>query len=425
MAHDIDSYLRELQAALRSAGADPALVQDALFDAEEYLQAEMAAGGQFATVAEGYGSPEEVAAAYLGMPVSGAPAALGAEPAAVAVGAEVLAAPVSAEPSVVEAAPAVAAAVPTAAPTDAEAQTVAQAEVTAVQGEAPAVEAVPISGEAAAMAAAAAAGPAQAPPVAPAPPVPPVAPAAPVAPTAPVAPVAPLPTGVQAGLAAAGATAAAGAEAPPSVWRQIFGVFIDPAVYKALVYMIIALGTGIAYFTIVVTGVSTAGGLLILIIGVPLFLLVLGIVRAIALFEGRVVELFLGTRMPRRPRAEPPNAGFFQRIWFWVKDGRTWLSMAYMVLMLPLGIIYFTIAVTGIAVGLSLITTPLWAWTGWLGDQTFVWEGVTYEWWFPLWGIPFAVIVGALVLIAFMHVVKWIGRGHAAFAKAMLVRLAK
>ena len=42
-----------------------------------------------------------------------------------------------------------------------------------------------------------------------------------------------------------------------------------------------------------------------------------------------------------------------------------------------------------------------------------------------MWGIPAAVIVGALVLIAFMHIVKWIGRGHAAFAKAMLVRLAK
>ena len=127
MAHDIDSYLRELQAALRSAGADPALVQDALFDAEEYLQAEMAAGGEFATVAEGYGSPEEVAAAYLGMPVSGAPAALGAEPAAVAIGAEVLA---RREPSAGERRlrPA---AVPTAAPAGAEAQTEAQAEVTA------------------------------------------------------------------------------------------------------------------------------------------------------------------------------------------------------------------------------------------------------------------------------------------------------
>ena len=37
----IDEYLKQLRAAL--AGADPALIQDALYDAEEYLRAEVAA----------------------------------------------------------------------------------------------------------------------------------------------------------------------------------------------------------------------------------------------------------------------------------------------------------------------------------------------------------------------------------------------
>ena len=37
----IDQYLRQLREEL--AGADPALVQDALYDAEEYLRAEVAA----------------------------------------------------------------------------------------------------------------------------------------------------------------------------------------------------------------------------------------------------------------------------------------------------------------------------------------------------------------------------------------------
>ena len=63
MASDIETYLKELQAAL--AGADPALVQDALFDAEEHLQAEMAAGRGFAEIVDHYGTPAEVAAAYL------------------------------------------------------------------------------------------------------------------------------------------------------------------------------------------------------------------------------------------------------------------------------------------------------------------------------------------------------------------------
>src|SRR5271156_896304 len=64
----IDDYLRQLRAAL--AGQDPALVQDALYDAEEYLRAEVAAhpgkseADVLELIASTYGAPEEVAAAY-------------------------------------------------------------------------------------------------------------------------------------------------------------------------------------------------------------------------------------------------------------------------------------------------------------------------------------------------------------------------
>jgi uncharacterized membrane protein len=64
----IEQYLAALRVAL--AGEDPALVQDALYDAEEYLRAEVAAnaGGSEADTLElissTYGAPEEVAEAY-------------------------------------------------------------------------------------------------------------------------------------------------------------------------------------------------------------------------------------------------------------------------------------------------------------------------------------------------------------------------
>ena len=411
MAKDIKTYLRELQEAMAASGADPALVQDALFDAEEHMQAEMAIGGvvgrgtaayeeRFATVVEGYGTPEEVAAAYMGT----APAheVVAAYETAVASGA---AAPggdahpeSSGEPGL-SGAPAGQAAVHGAASAAAAAPGTTGADTAAAPGPGPrfcrncgrqlhpGAEFCTACGTA-------------------------------VGPATPKPPSPSTPAGVQAGIAAA----AGGAAAPPSIWQQIFGVFTDPAVYKALVYMILSLGTGIAYFTIVVTGVSTAGGMLVLIIGIPLFVAVLGLVRALALLEGRIVELLLGTRMPRRLRSDPPDAGILQRMWFWVKDGRTWASMAYMVLMLPLGTIYFSIAVAGLATGLALITAPAW---GWFANGTFIWDGVTYDWWFPTWGIPLAFVGGIALLICLMHVVRWIGRGHAAFAKAMLVRLAK
>src|SRR6202020_1869889 len=64
----IDQYLRQLREEL--AGADSALVQDALYDAEEYLRAEVAAhpdkseSDVLELIASTYGAPDEVASAY-------------------------------------------------------------------------------------------------------------------------------------------------------------------------------------------------------------------------------------------------------------------------------------------------------------------------------------------------------------------------
>ena len=65
----IEQYLEQIRAAL--GAADPALIQDALYDAEEHLRAERAEhqdeteAAVLARVAGSYGSPEEVAAIYL------------------------------------------------------------------------------------------------------------------------------------------------------------------------------------------------------------------------------------------------------------------------------------------------------------------------------------------------------------------------
>lgn len=332
MAKDLDTYLKELQAVLTDAGADPALVQDALFDAEEHLRTEIAERYQgqpssmeeqqtrFAAVMEDYGTPDEVAAAYL--------------------------------------APAV--------PVDAPAAEVQESLSQSADHPGASVETTDL-----------------------------------------VAAI-----GAAAGMAAA--------PKRPSALRRVFGVVVDPSVYKALLYMLLSLATGIFYFTVVVTGVSMTAGMIVLIIGIPLFLLVLAMVRGMALVEGRLVEVLLGTRMPRRDRADLPEAGWLKRIGFWLKDGRTWASMGYMILMLPLGTAYFTIAVTGLGVAAGLIGSPFGHWAH---DHVFTWQGSEHVFGIPTWASPLAMIGGFVLLLLWLHVIRWIGRGHAAFAKHMLVRL--
>src|SRR5215472_14779102 len=64
----VQEYLDQLRAEL--SGADPALIQDALYDAEEYLRGELHEHPEkteeqvLAAIATTYGAPEEVAEAY-------------------------------------------------------------------------------------------------------------------------------------------------------------------------------------------------------------------------------------------------------------------------------------------------------------------------------------------------------------------------
>jgi uncharacterized membrane protein len=299
----IDEYLKQLRAALE--GQDPALIQDALYDSEEYLRAEVAAhpgkseADVLELIASTYGAPEEVASAYR----------------------------------------------------DTEAKVKAALKT----------------------------------------PVP------------------------------AAATSA-------SSWKRFFGVYLDPRSYTSLFYMLLALATGIVYFTIVVTGLSLSFGFAILIIGVPFFLAFIGITRVIALGEGRLIEAISGERMPRRPMHPGPAAGWWKRIGEMLADVRTWTTLAYLVLMLPLGIAYFTIAVTGLAVSaafLGTLLTLIGYYAGWidfdLNDHIFMHNGQPWAPDHPVLAALFLAVLGVVLLTALLHLARGVVRVHARLAKAMLV----
>ena len=204
---------------------------------------------------------------------------------------------------------------------------------------------------------------------------------------------------------------------PQSALGRFFAVFGDSRAYTSLFFMLLSLATGIIYFTVIVTGWSMSAGLLVLIIGIPFFLLFLGLVRVLALAEGRLVEALTGTRMPRRPASPRSDSPWYERILEMVKDRHTWTAMFYMLLQLPLGIIYFTIAVSGLALGLGLIFGPVAE----LFDRPGgVDVGLSPD--MPLAVLPLVVAFGILVLTLLMHLAKAIGMMHGHLAKTLLVR---
>jgi uncharacterized membrane protein len=214
-----------------------------------------------------------------------------------------------------------------------------------------------------------------------------------------------------------------------SLLGKFFGVIAEPRTYAALFYMLLSLATGVFYFTWVVTGISLSAGLAVLIIGIPFAILFLGSTRMFSLLEGRIVEVMLGERMPRRPLYNSRGKPWMARIGEMLSDPRTWTTLLYMVLMLPLGITYFTLAVTLLSVSLSFIAAPIMALLG------YATMNQNYDGWSVLGmengvlgtslgyvSLPLVFIAGVLLLFATLHLARGIGYLHGQFAKHLLVK---
>jgi hypothetical protein len=205
---------------------------------------------------------------------------------------------------------------------------------------------------------------------------------------------------------------------------QFLSIYSDPRSYMSLFYMFLSLVTGIVYFTLAVTGLSLSIGLAFVIIGLPLFVAFIGLARVISLGEGRLLEAVSGERMPRRPVHPGPRAGFWEGILAMLRDAQTWTTLVYLVLMLPVGIIYFTAAVTGISVGVAMLLVPVvgiaqrsgWRVSSNTGPLIFT----------PAWldtppGWIFCAVVGVVILTSLLHIARIVIGMHARAAKALLV----
>jgi hypothetical protein len=164
-------------------------------------------------------------------------------------------------------------------------------------------------------------------------------------------------------------------------------------------------------------------GLLVMIIGIPFFLLFVGFTRVLALAEAgsskgcSASACRAGRCIP--PRA-PRSSSASRRCWLTVAPGR---RCSTFLLMLPLGILYFVIATVGICVSLGLIggsvaTVLLATGVGYGGislDDNAIINVPT-----PL-AAPFLLVGGVVLLTLVMHLIRGIGRGHGTLAKHLLV----
>jgi hypothetical protein len=123
--------------------------------------------------------------------------------------------------------------------------------------------------------------------------------------------------------------------------------------------------------------------------------------------------------MPRRPVRSTPGTPIGTRIKEMLTDPRTWSTLLYLLLMLPLGIFYFVLAVVALSLSVGLIFAPFAAILRWFGVDH---GGVQMNGWFlPFPATLVVSVLGVLLLTAFLHAARGLGAAHGALARGLLL----
>jgi hypothetical protein len=199
-----------------------------------------------------------------------------------------------------------------------------------------------------------------------------------------------------------------------------FQVLVSPRAYASLLYLLLCLATGVLAFTYTVTGLSLSLGLAILIFGVPVALAFLAGARLLSLAETSWLRLLLGRHDLAVPPSLPAGEGWMERARSLVVDARTWTSLLYFLLLMPLGVVYFSLLVTLLSVDLALVLAPFAA---------LLHVPVSLEFGGPAWlsSHPHALLVlaglaGVGLLPTIFHLALLLGRFQAWLASHLLVR---
>jgi signal transduction histidine kinase len=124
-----------------------------------------------------------------------------------------------------------------------------------------------------------------------------------------------------------------------------------------LLYVTSGLSLGVVWFTVLVTLLAVGIGTAVVTIGVPLLALTLLLWRWGANTERERAALVLGTPIPHPPRP-PLTGGLLARWRARVSDRATWKELAYLLLLLPVGVISGSVVVGAWSAALAAVAAP-------------------------------------------------------------------
>jgi signal transduction histidine kinase len=126
-------------------------------------------------------------------------------------------------------------------------------------------------------------------------------------------------------------------------------------------YLLLTLPLGVFYCSVLTAGLlSVVGGAFI--VGIPLFVGLMFMWRALARFERRLLRRLLDVAI-EDPYRVPQSATRLGRIRDRAADPATWKDLAYLWLLMPLGLVSFTLVVCLAGTAIGLAAMPAWSWS--------------------------------------------------------------
>ncbi|GAA1229408.1 sensor domain-containing protein [Prauserella halophila] len=192
-----------------------------------------------------------------------------------------------------------------------------------------------------------------------------------------------------------------------------------PRLRGALPFLLLSLPMGIVGFVFVVTTVSAGAPTALVWVGIPVLMLLLTGTRRLADLERTRVHGMLDAAVPR-PYRPLPHGPVRSRWLARARDAQTWRDIFYLIILLPVGIVEFTLVVVFWSVSLGLIALPVY--------YRFLPEGLyafpSHELrWVTVDSVPTALpwtALGVLVACGAVLGTRALGAGHAWLARALL-----
>jgi len=200
--------------------------------------------------------------------------------------------------------------------------------------------------------------------------------------------------------------------------QHFYSILKNVQAYRGLVFSLLSFPLGILYFAWTIFAGITSVVTSVFVVGTPLLVLYLKSMQYFSLFEGRLIEVLLGERMPRRLSnvTTQSKQSFKQMIIAVVQQRRIWTSVIYMALKLPIGVMVFITNVVPSFFAIAFMFTPII-------DPIMHAINPSVNLDLTIYWLPLTVPVGIIGFIGTLHLTKWLTGLHVRFAKYMLVHL--